>query len=151
METVHPDPENGQINNPPEIAVKNDQKWESMLSTRSVRIPEHWLSERSNKPKYDDTGALWLNRKGNRYDSRNPNDLLRNLMDDAGIEPNGRKLTWHSIRHSTGMYVFDQTGNLAYVAEILRHKSLEAAKTYAHPTPESQKDVVEEIQGGTRL
>ncbi|MFB6196822.1 MAG: tyrosine-type recombinase/integrase, partial [Halobacteriaceae archaeon] len=99
----------------------------------------------------DETTALWLNRERNRYNSKNLNDLLQNLMEEAGIDANGRKLTWHSIRHSTGMYVYDRERDLGIVAEILRHKSLEAARKYAHPTPETKKDVIESIQGGGAL
>jgi site-specific recombinase XerD len=69
-------------------------------------------------------------------------------MEEAGIEANGRNLTWHSIRHSTGMYVYNQHKDLELVAEILRQKSLQAAKRYAHPTPETKRDVIESIQGG---
>ncbi|QSG09561.1 tyrosine-type recombinase/integrase [Halapricum desulfuricans] len=149
LEKVHLDLENDRIIIPAEIAVKNDRKWTIELSTRSCRILKRWLVERSNKPRYDDTDALWLNRKGNRYDSNNLNTLLSNLMEDGGIEETGRTLTWHSIRHSTGMYVYDRERDLGIVAEILRQASLESAKKYAHPTPEAKRDVVEGIQGGT--
>lgn len=149
LETIYLDLENEQIIIPAKIAVKNDRKWTCQLSTRSVRILRRWLVERSNKTRYDDTDALWLNRKGNRYNSKNLNALLRNLMEEAGIEENGRTLTWHSIRHSTGLYIYDRERDLGLVAEILRHVSLEAAQRYSHPTPETKKDVVEGIQGGT--
>jgi hypothetical protein len=46
------------------------------------------------------------------------------------------------------MYVYDRERDLALVAEILRHKSLDAARKYAHPTPETKRDVIEGIQGG---
>ena len=46
------------------------------------------------------------------------------------------------------MYIYDQKRDLALVAEILRHKSLESARKYAHPTPEMKTDVLEAIQGG---
>jgi integrase len=148
LETGHVDLDNEQIVIPADVSVKNDRKWTAQLSTRSARILKRWLEQRSNKVKYDDSRALWLNREGNRYDSRNLNDLLRNLMEEAGIKSNGRTLTWHSIRHSTGMYVYEQKSDLGFVAEILRHTSLESARKYAHPTPESQKDVIEAMQGG---
>ncbi|MFB6187635.1 MAG: tyrosine-type recombinase/integrase, partial [Halobacteriaceae archaeon] len=131
------DLDNERIIIPAEVAVKNDQSWIIELSTRSCRILKRWLDQRSNKLKYDDTDALWLNRKGNRYDSNNLNTLLSNLMEEGGIEETGRTLTWHSIRHSTGMYVYERERDLEIVAEILRQASLESAKQYAHPTPET--------------
>jgi site-specific recombinase XerD len=69
-------------------------------------------------------------------------------MDEAGIEAENRTLTWHSIRHSTGMYVYNQERDLSLVAEILRHKSLESARKYAHPTPETKRNIVENLHGG---
>lgn len=141
----------GQVTIPPEVAVKNDKKWVCELSERSIRILQKWCEERGNKTKYDETNQLWLNRKGNAYNSATLNDLLNNLIRDAEIEPQGRKLTWHSIRHSTGMYVYNQEKDLGLVAEVLRQASLEAARKYAHATPETKQDVIESIQGGVPL
>jgi integrase len=138
----------GRIRIPPEVAVKNDEHWDAELSSRSSKMIRRWLKQRSNRTKYDDSDHLWLNRKGNPYNSSTLNDLLSNLIDEADIDTKGRRLTWHSIRHSTGMYVYDQHKDLGLVAEILRHSSLEAARKYAHPTPEGKKDVLEAIQGG---
>jgi integrase len=143
--------DSGQIIIPPEVAVKNDRKWVCELSKRSAKILEKWREERANKPKYDDTGFIWLNRKRNPYNSATLNDLLNNLIGEAGIKPEGRKLTWHSIRHSTGMYVYNQEKDLELVAEVLRQASLEAARKYAHPTPETKQDIIESIQGGFSL
>jgi len=140
-----------QINIPPEYAVKNDKEWTSELSKRSTLLLKRWFEQRANKPKYDDVDHIWLNRKGNPYNSKTLNTLLDNLMEEAGIEANGRKLTWHSIRHSTGMYVYNQEKDLELTAEILRNASLEATRRYAHPTPEVKTDVIESIQGSVSL
>lgn len=140
--------EKGYIDVPPEISVKNDLSWEIELSSRSVNCLKRWLEQRQNKAKYDESEHVWLNRNGNPYNSANLNTLLDNLVEHAGIEPAGRKLTWHSIRHSTGMYIYDQERDLAIVADMLRHASIESARRYAHPTPEARQDVLESIQGG---
>lgn len=138
----------GQIAVPPEVAVKNDSSWQIELSNKSITLLEKWLEQRANKPKYDSSQKIWLNRNSNPYNSYTLNHLLSNLIEEAGIDQGERKLTWHSIRHSTGMYVYDEERDLALVAEILRHESLESAKQYAHPTPELKKDVVSSINGG---
>jgi integrase len=148
LRTDHVDLENGEIHIPPEIAVKNDSQWTVELSERSTRILAKHIKERENRVKYDDTDKLWLNRNGNPYNSKTLNALLDNLLEEAGINSDGRTLTWHSIRHSTGMYVYDAQNDLGLVAEILRHKSLESARKYAHPTPETKRSVIEDIQGG---
>lgn len=148
LQTDYVDIENGEIYIPAKAAVKNDESWTVGLSERSVRFLEKWLYQRENKVKYDDNNKIWLNRSGNPYTSANLNNLLNNLLEEAIIKPGDRKITWHSIRHSTGMYIYESERDLGLVAEILRHKSIEAARKYAHPTPETKKDVVEGIQGG---
>jgi integrase len=148
LRTDHVDVKHGEIHIPAATAVKNDSPWTVELSERSTRILERYLRERANRVKYDSNSKLWLNRNGNPYNSKTLNTLLDNLQEIADITPDGRKLTWHSIRHSTGMYIYDTERDLGLVAEILRHKSLESARKYAHPTPETKQDVVETIQGG---
>lgn len=145
----------GQINlktrrltTPPEKAVKNDTSWDNELTDRSVTCLKEWFKQRSNRPKYDDSNHVWLTRESNPYNSHTLNPLLRNLMDEGGIQPNDRKLSWHSIRHSTGSYLYNQHKDLAIVAEILRQNTLEAARRYAHPLPETKKEAIEALQGG---
>ena len=140
------DLDSGHIVIPSELSVKNEKKWTLELSQRSTSVLERWLDQRALDSKYDESSALWLNRKGNPYRSGTLNKLLGSLIDQAGIDHSGRKLTWHSIRHSTGMYVYNSEKDLELVAEILRQKSLQAAKRYAHPTPETKRDVIESIQ-----
>jgi integrase len=140
----------GHIEIPPEIAVKNNGYWKGEISSRTVKLLEKWLPQRQNTVKYDDTDRLWLNRAGNPYDAGSLNTLIENLLEEAEIKQSDRKLTWHSIRHSTGMYVYAETEDLGYVAEVLRQQSLASARQYAHPTPESKTDLIESIQGGER-
>jgi integrase len=142
----HADLDNGIITIPPEVAVKNNKHWENELSDRSVTILTKWLEQRKNKSKYDNDRHIWLNRKGNPYNSKNLNNLFRSLIEESQIEPGCRKLTWHSLRHSLGRYIYAQTEDLGYVAEILRHKSLEAARRYAHPSPEAKRSIIESLQ-----
>ena len=148
LETDFVDLDNGQIVIPADVTLKNGERWTGELTQRSVKLLEKWLAERANKEKYDDSEKIWLNRKENPYNSASLNTLLRNLMEEAEIEENSRRLTWHSIRHSTGIYVYNQERDLVLVAEILRHKSLESARRYAHPTPETKTEVLKAIQGG---
>lgn len=141
----------GQVMIPSSLAVKNDKKWIFELSSRSTRILSKWLRQRANRPKYDENDEIWLNRRGNPYNSATLNNILQTLIEDAGIQDEGRKLTWHSIRHSTGRYVYNQEKDLGLVAEVLRHVSLDSARKYPHPTPETKEEVVESIQGGVSL
>ncbi len=77
------DLEANRIKIPPEVAVKNDSSWEIELSQRSTSLLNKWLSQRANKPKYDGSDKLWLNREGNPYCSQTLNPLLQKLVDQA--------------------------------------------------------------------
>ncbi len=89
---------------------------------------------------------MWLNQKGNPYTSKTLNYLLDKLLDDAGIDQENRKLTWYSIRHSTGTYVQNES-DLATAASVLRHKDLRSTRVYTHPPSEAKRKVLESIDG----
>lgn len=148
LETQQINLDAGRLITPSEKALKNDRSWDNELSDRSITCLRHWFRQRANRPKYDDSDHVWLNRQGNPYNSHTLNSLLQNLMDQADIKPNGRKLSWHSIRHSTGCYLYNKYNDLTIVAETLRQNTLEAARRYAHPTPETKKEAVESLQAG---
>lgn len=136
---------------PGEIAVKNDQKWKSGLSERSATLLKKWLDQRDKDTDYDDSDRIWLNRKGNPYNSKSLNNILDSLLELGGISTQCRKLTWYSIRHSTGRYVYNSEKDIEMVAEVLRQASLSSARRYLHPTPETKQEVIESIQGQDQL
>lgn len=121
-------------------AVKNDAAWAQELDSESALALEKWLEQRENMEKYDGRDRIWLNRQGNPYTSGSLNTILRNLMDDAGIEPHGRKLVWYSFRHAIGTYLYEEYKDLKIVAAVLRQKSLASADRYVHPTPELKRE-----------
>ncbi|GGL21579.1 hypothetical protein GCM10009037_01100 [Halarchaeum grantii] len=137
------DPEKQAITIPGEHAVKNESRWKQELPGEAVEAIDRWLDQRENKSKYDDTDLMWLTRKGQPYSSSTLNALLRNLMDEAGIEPRGRNLVWYSFRHYVGTYVYDDCQDLKMVAKILRQNSIASADRYVHPTVELQRNIVD--------
>ncbi len=124
-------------------APKNDAVWHQPLSDEAAFALEQWLDQRPTMDRYDDSDLIWLNREGNPYNSATLNNLLRNLMDAADIQPNGRKLVWYSFRHSIGTIVYEEYKSLKPVAEALRQKSRDAAARYVHPTQTQKRDVAE--------
>jgi integrase len=137
------DPEAQTIYIPAGEAPKNDSPWEEELSDEAALALENWLEQRDNCEMYDGRTEIWLTREGNPYKSGTLNDLLRNLMDEAGINQRGRKLVWYSFRHSIGTYVYDEYQDLRIVAEKLRQNSLAAADRYVHPTSELKREAAE--------
>lgn len=120
-------------------AVKNDAAWSQELDAESAMALENWLEQRKNHDKYRGRTEIWLNRQANPYQSGSLNTLLRNLMEQAGIEPYGRKLVWYSFRHAIGTYVYEEFRDLRIVAEVLRQKSTASVDRYVHPTPELKR------------
>ena len=130
------DPQMKKIRIPAEAAVKNNTSWAQQLTDEGTAALERWLEQRSNIDKYANSDKIWLNRKGNPHNSGTLNDLLNNLLDEAGIQLGGRKIVWTSFRHSKGTYVYDETNDLQAVADVLRQCSRESAAWYIHQTPE---------------
>lgn len=124
-------------------AVKNGAGWTQELADESAFALNKWLEQRATMEKYSGRSEIWLNRKGNPYESGTLNDLLNDLMDEAGINQNGRKLVWTSFRHSIGTYVYEEYKDLGIVAERLRQLSTESAAYYVHPTKELRKEAAE--------
>jgi len=67
--------------------------------------------------------------------------LPRNLyiaMKNAGIDPAGRKLDLHALRHYFTKVWADKTGDLRQVAKLTGHKTLEMTAHYASHTTEAE-------------
>jgi|APHM01.1.fsa_nt_gi Phage integrase family. len=136
----------GRIIIPPEHTAKStegDGKHKIALRDRTILALSRWLAQRENKTKYDDSDRVWLTRKGNPYTSKTLNYLLDNLLEEAGIEQDGRKLVWYSFRKSTGQYVEEESDDLT-TAAILR-TTQENVKNYSDPTHETKRDILERI------
>lgn len=137
------DADSKKIHIPAGEAPKNDDPWTAELCDEEAFFLDKWLEQRELIERYDGHDKIWLNRKGNPYDSGPLNDLLDNLLDEAGIKSRGRKIVWYSFRHSVGTYVFHEYMDLEYVAEQLRQSTLEAASEYVHPLPERKREAAE--------
>lgn len=129
---------------PPKKTVKDGESAEIALTERTVNALRRWLEERENYAKYDDTDAIWLNRKKNRYNSDTLNYLLDKLCDEAGITQENRNISWYSIRRSVGTYLISE-GSLAEAQTQLRHKNPESTMRYAESTPEERRNTLDKI------
>lgn len=133
----------GDIRIPKESAAKNRETWEVTLRERTALALQRWMKQRANKEKYDGRDAVWLTQKGNPYTSKTLNYLLDNLLREAGISQENRKLVWYSFRKSTGQYVHSVSDDLT-TAEFLR-STPENVQNYAGPTHEEKRAILERI------
>lgn len=131
--------DDGVIEIPATESTKNEDNWECVLSQNAIRALDRWLGERSSLEKYENTNALWLNKKGNRYRSKSLNYLLDDLIEEAGIEPAGRDLTWYSIRHGAAT-LWARDEDIQDAQQQLRHVKVETTIGYAHSDPDDRRD-----------
>lgn len=137
--------EKGVLIIPKEDSAKSDKAWEVALLDETVSALKRWKNQRSNHPEYDDTDALWLNRKGNPYTSDSLNYLLDNLCEEAEIDQTNRKICWYSIRHSVGTHMTEE-GNLAQANEQLRHKSADTTMKYTSPSIDARTNTLNKME-----
>lgn len=129
--------EDGTLDIPREESSKNEDNWKCVLSRNSLRALEEWIQERSTYGKYAGRPELWLNKKGNPYNSSSLNYLLGKLIERAGIRPAGRDLSWYSIRHGVATVWADEE-KIHDTREQLRHKKAETTLGYAHSGTETR-------------
>jgi integrase len=133
--------EDATLDIPKEESSKNEDNWKCVLSNKSVRTLRSWIDERSRYEVYDGCNKLWLNGKGNPYGSNPLNYLLDQLIEEGGIQPAGRDLSWYSIRHGCATVWADEE-NIHDAKEQLRHKKVETTLGYAHSGAESRHNKV---------
>jgi len=118
------DTANAVLRIPADESSKNRDNWVVSVREDTAETLEEWLKERRYVPMYDDTDALWLTQKGNRYKSQSLRRLIHRLCERAGIEYGNRKMSWYPIRHSVGTFMTREE-DLAAAQAQLRHKSPE--------------------------
>lgn len=129
---------------PSDEATKSDNDWKCRLSDRTMRALRRWLDERKRYEKYEGTDALWLNRRGNTYESRTLNYLLDQLVEASSIEPAGRDLTWYSLRHGVATVWANEQG-LQHAREQLRHEKVETTMRYVHSSSDERGEMANSV------
>jgi integrase len=80
---------------------------------------------------------VWLTKFGNPYESNSLNTVLDGLLDEAGIDPRGRELSWYCIRHGSATMWANEHG-LHVAKEQMRHNSIETTIGYVHSSVEER-------------
>jgi site-specific recombinase XerD len=129
---------------PKEESSKDRNNWEVAIRDDTAEVLRRWKQERQSNPKYDDTDALWLNRSGNRYNSKTLNYFLRNLFEEMGFDTENRQLSWYSIRHGIATFMSEQE-DISMAKEQLRHRSIQTTQKYVHPSLEARRDSLDSL------
>lgn len=138
------DIDNSLLRIPKEHSAKNRGNWTVSLQDRTAEMLGRWLEQRQTHPMYDDTDALWLTREGNCYGSSALIHVLERLCNLAGIDTENRKMSWYSLRHSTGTYMTREE-DLAATQAQLRHRSPQTTMKYDQTPPEERRDALDRM------
>lgn len=71
--------------------------------------------------------AFMVNAKGRRMQGDTYNNLVKKLVDYAGIE---KQISLHNLRHSIATHLLESGLSVEYVRDFLGHKNLEATQVY---------------------
>jgi integrase len=134
----------GVIKVPTSEIIKDGANTQMVLREQTVKALRRWKEERENYAKYDDSNAVWLNRKGNRYNSNTLNYLLNKLCEEAGISQENRNISFYSIRRTVGTYLITE-GDLAQAQAQLRHKKPSSTMRYAESPPEERRSTLDKF------
>lgn len=129
---------------PKEESSKNEGNWTVSPTERTTNFLKKWMTERQQYSRYTDSDRLWLTREANPHSTHSLNHIMKQLCDIAEIDRDHRKLTWYSIRHSTGTYMAREEG-LGAAQQQLRHRSERTTMKYDQAPVEDRKKALDRV------
>jgi len=97
-----------------------------------------WLEETNVS-----SGFLFLNRFGERITTRGISQQLKNYADKYGINP---KVVYpHSFRHRYAKNFLEKYNDIALLADLMGHESIETTRIYLRRTASEQQALVDKI------
>lgn len=89
------------------------------------------------------SGPVFITSKGNPKDRSNIWGEMKAVAEEAGVEP--QKVFPHNLRHLFARTFYRATRNLAALADILGHSSLEVTRIYTADTLEKFQDTINRL------
>ncbi len=111
---------------------KNDERRRVPVTGHALELLKEYAKERRT-----DTELLFPSNK----DPQKPINVAT-AWTTARKEANINDFRWHDLRHCTASYLVMDGANLAEIAEILGHKTLQMVKRYAHLSDSHVSNVV---------
>ena len=97
-----------------------------------------WLEE-----KQQDSGFIFLNRFDERITTRGISGQLKKLAIKYGIDP--AVVYPHSFRHRFAKSFLDRCSDIAFLADLMGHESIETTRIYLRKTATEQRTLVDNI------
>ena len=97
-----------------------------------------WLKETGHY-----SGYLFLNRYGDRITTRGISQQLKNYADKYGLD---KKVVYpHSFRHRYAKNFLEKYSDVALLADLMGHESIETTRIYLRRTASEQQAIVDKI------
>ena len=97
-----------------------------------------WLEETQRS-----SGFLFLNRYGERITTRGISQQLKNYADKYGLD---KKVVYpHSFRHRYAKNFLEKYNDIALLADLMGHESIETTRIYLRRTASEQQALVDKI------
>lgn len=97
-----------------------------------------WLEETHRS-----SGYLFLNRYGERITTRGISQQLKNYADKYGLD---KKVVYpHSFRHRYAKNFLEKYNDIALLADLMGHESIETTRIYLRRTASEQRALVDKI------
>jgi len=97
-----------------------------------------WLAE-----KQQESGFIFLNKYGERITTRGISGQLKKLAVRYGIDP--VVVYPHSFRHRFAKSFLDRCNDIAFLADLMGHESIETTRIYLRKTATEQRAIVDEV------
>jgi integrase len=112
---------------------------------RRIYIPKalqkealNWLEECNRE-----SGFLFLNKYGERITTRGIYGQLKKFAVKYGIDP--AVVYPHSFRHRFAKSFLDRCNDIAFLADLMGHESIETTRIYLRKTATEQREIVDKI------
>lgn len=112
---------------------------------RRLYIPKTLQKEAKNwlKEKGLSSGYIFLNRYGERISSRGLAQQLKHFADKYGLK---RDVVYpHSFRHRFAKNFLDKFNDIALLADLMGHESIETTRIYLRRTANEQRTIVDNV------
>lgn len=97
-----------------------------------------WLEEEQRT-----SGYLFLNRFGQRITTRGISQQLKNFADKYGLD---KKVVYpHSFRHRYAKNFLEKYNDIALLADLMGHESIETTRIYLRKTASEQRAIVDKV------
>lgn len=112
---------------------------------RRIYIPKalqeealQWLTEKNQA-----SGFIFLNQRGQRITTRGISGELKKFAEKYGID---KKVVYpHSFRHRFAKSFLERCNDIAFLADLMGHESIETTRIYLRKTATEQREIVDSV------